>query len=85
MELWQNSQVQLYGTYEEGEFSFAAFVYFEKDTNKLRRISLELKQIEKKFALFNAIKNRYGWHHSEGYYDPPNRKLTKRFPGQQPQ
>ena len=51
---------QLFGPYQSGEFSFKSFAFFDKQTNKLAQVTLQLTTPEKANELIGALRARYG-------------------------
>ena len=51
---------RLFGNYRAGEFSFTTFAMFNKQTNKLSLIILELQQKEKGLSLIGSVRTKYG-------------------------
>jgi hypothetical protein len=51
---------QLFGNYQSGELSFTAFMIFDKRTNTLSRVYLNLNAPEKGDSLIRALRLKYG-------------------------
>lgn len=56
----ETSIAKLVGTYRAGNFSFRSFAMFDKRSNKLVQISLQLLQPEHGAELVGAVRSKYG-------------------------
>lgn len=59
------SVAKLFGDYRSGEFNFTAFLYFDKQSNRLSWVELKLLQPDLASNLIGALRGKYGQPASE--------------------